>query len=87
VPLGAAASTTHLVEVDVHALELEVRGAVVDTGAVEAMLAGDGLPEGSTDLVTLLAVSYCLNGNSEMDLRIDRSGGEPIARGLVSWCA
>lgn len=44
---------TYFVEVDIHALELEVRGAVVDTGAVEAMLAGDGLPEGGTDLVTL----------------------------------
>jgi hypothetical protein len=44
---------THFVEVDVHALQLEVGSAVVDTRAVEAMLAGDGLPEGSTDLVTL----------------------------------
>jgi hypothetical protein len=44
----------YLVEVDAHALELELRGAVVDTVAVEAMLARDGLPEGSTNLVTLL---------------------------------
>ena len=44
---------TYFVEVDVHALELEVRRAVVDTGAVEAMLARDGLPEGGTNLVTL----------------------------------
>jgi hypothetical protein len=44
---------TYFVEVDVHALELEVRGAVVDTGAVEPMLARDGLPEGGTNLVTL----------------------------------
>ena len=51
----------YLVEVDVHALELEVRGAVVDTGAVEAMLAGDGLPEGGTDLVTLRLVSRRLD--------------------------
>lgn len=62
----------YLVEVDVHALELEIRGAIVaanasicnfavnmrkdfhiHTRAVEAMLAGDGLPEGSTNLVTL----------------------------------
>ena len=44
---------TYFVKVDVHALELKVRGAVVDTRAVEAMLAGDGLPEGGTNLVTL----------------------------------
>lgn len=44
---------TYLVEVDVHALELELGGAVVDTVAVEAMLARDGLPESSTDLVAL----------------------------------
>ena len=44
---------SYLVEVDVHALELEVRSAVVDTRAVEAMLAGNGLPEGGTNLVTL----------------------------------
>lgn len=44
---------TNLVEVDAHALELELGGAVVDTIAVEAVLARDGLPESSTDLVTL----------------------------------
>jgi hypothetical protein len=52
----------HLVEVDVHALELQVRGAVVDTGAVESMLAGDGLPEGSTDLVTLRGLVFVSMG-------------------------
>jgi hypothetical protein len=51
----------YLVEVDVHALKLEVRGAIVNTGAIEAVLARDGLPEGSTDLVTLVIVSYRLN--------------------------
>lgn len=40
--------TTHLVEVDVHALKLELGSAVVDTIGVETMLARDGLPvEGS----------------------------------------
>jgi len=54
VPLAARVSgAAYLVEVDVHALELQVRSAIVDTGAVEAVLAGDGLPEGGTDLVTL----------------------------------
>lgn len=43
----------HLVEVDVHALELELGGTIVDTIAVEAVLARDDLPESSTDLVTL----------------------------------
>ena len=36
---------TYLVEVDVHALELELGGAIVDTVAVEAVLARDGLPK------------------------------------------
>lgn len=44
---------THLVEVDAHALELELRSAIVDTIAVEAVLARNGLPESSTNLVTL----------------------------------
>jgi hypothetical protein len=55
-----------LVEVDVHALKLEVRGAIVNTGAIEAVLARDGLPEGSTDLVTALA---CL----EVNLLLEKS--------------
>lgn len=46
----------YLVEVDTHALELELRGTVVDTIAVEAVLARDGLPESSTNLVTLINV-------------------------------
>lgn len=46
-------SKTHLVEVDAHTLELELRGTVVNTIAVEAVLARDGLPESSTNLVTL----------------------------------
>ena len=46
----------YLVEVDIHALELEVGSAVVDTRAVEAVLARDGLPEGGTNLVTLLSI-------------------------------
>jgi len=72
---------THLVEVDVHALELEIRSAIVDTGAVEAVLAGDGLPEGGTNLVTLRAVSFFVSmGGRDVDLRIDRSEGAPIAR-------
>jgi hypothetical protein len=44
-----------LVEVNVHSLKLEIGGAIVDTGAIEAVLAGNRLPEGSTDLVTALA--------------------------------
>ena len=47
------AEWTHLVEVDAHALELQIRRAIVDTVAVEAMLARDGLPERSTNLVAL----------------------------------
>lgn len=46
-------AVTNLVEVNVHTLELELRGTVVDTIAVEAVLARDGLPESSTNLVTL----------------------------------
>jgi hypothetical protein len=38
------AHAAHLVEVDVHPLELEIRGSVVDTGAIETVLAGDVLP-------------------------------------------
>lgn len=68
---AASGRISYLVEVDVHALELEVGSTVVPVACqmlfphvvvsdvnvhsrgVEAMLAGDGLPEGSTDLVTL----------------------------------
>mgnify|MGYP004727903791 CR=1 FL=1 len=45
--------STYLVEVDAHTLELELGGTVIDTIAVEAVLARDGLPESSTDLVAL----------------------------------
>lgn len=44
-----------LVEVDVHTLQLEIGGAIVNTGAVKAVLARDGLPESGTYLVTTLA--------------------------------
>lgn len=54
-------TAAYLVEVDVHALELEVGGAIVDTRAVETVLARDGLPEGGTNLVTLLSVRLRLN--------------------------
>jgi hypothetical protein len=37
---------THLIKVDVHALQLKIRRAIVDTRAVKAMLAGDCLPCG-----------------------------------------
>ena len=47
---------TNLVEVDAHTLELELGGTVVNTIAVETVLAGDGLPESSTDLVTLINI-------------------------------
>ena len=59
--------SAYLVEVDVHALELKVGGAIVDTGAVEAMLAGDGLPESGTNLVTLKKVSYRRDENGRGD--------------------
>ena len=32
----------------------------VHASAVQAMLAGDGLPEGGTDLVTLHSCQYCI---------------------------
>jgi len=44
-----------LVEVDVDALQLEVRVAVVGAGGVNAVLFGDDLPELGTDLVAALA--------------------------------
>jgi hypothetical protein len=44
---------TNLVEVDAHALKLELGCAIVDTVAVETMLTTDGLPESTTNLVTL----------------------------------
>jgi hypothetical protein len=44
---------TNLVEVNAHALELKLGAAIVDTVAVETVLARDGLPESSTDLVAL----------------------------------
>jgi hypothetical protein len=40
------ACATDLVEVDVHALELQIGGTIVHTRAVEAMLARDVLPVG-----------------------------------------
>jgi hypothetical protein len=51
------------------------------------VLAGDGLPEGGTDLVTLSIVSCCPYVKVVVVyLRTDRSGGEPIAqRADVSW--
>ena len=48
---------TYFVEVDVHALELKVRGAVVDTRAVEAMLAGNSLPVSVVSLAPLYSVT------------------------------
>lgn len=44
----------HLLEVDIHAGLLDVRSTSVNAVAVDAMLARDGLPEGSTNLVTLI---------------------------------
>jgi hypothetical protein len=98
----------YLVEIDVHALELEVRRAVVPVmhqladflcnvslavnihaRAVEAMLAGDGLPEGSTDLVALCgcqlhALHLAFIGCGSLDVHTGQSGGEPIREKLVS---
>jgi hypothetical protein len=64
-----------LVEVDVHALELEIGSSIVDSGSIKAVLARDGLPEGSTDLVTALSglemndfthLEWCVGGSLEM---------------------
>lgn len=45
------------------------------------MLAGDGLPEGGTDLVTLSIVSCRQRAKVKgVYLRTDRSGGEPVMR-------
>lgn len=70
-------------EVDVHALQLELGRAVVDTIAVEAVLARDGLPESSTNLVTLskhceFPTPYMISIFESCYLRTDRSEGEPI---------
>ena len=46
-------STSYLVEVDTQTLELLVGGASVDTIGIETVLTRDGLPESSTNLVTL----------------------------------
>lgn len=73
---------TYLVEVDAHTLELELGGSVVDTIAVEAVLARDGLPESSTDLVTLQKREWpeddCETSRGREYLRTGRSGGEPV---------
>mmetsp|Transcript_23416 Transcript_23416/g.48171 ORF Transcript_23416/g.48171 Transcript_23416/m.48171 type:complete len:309 (+) Transcript_23416:590-1516(+) len=52
---GNVASAGSLVEVDVDALELEVRVAVVGASRVDAMLIGDDLPKLRSDLVSTLA--------------------------------
>jgi hypothetical protein len=44
-----------LVEVDVDALKLQVRVAMVGAGGVNAVLVGDDLPELGTNLVAALA--------------------------------
>jgi len=44
-----------LVEVDVHAFKLEIRGTIVNARTIETVFARDLLPEGGTDLVTTLA--------------------------------
>jgi hypothetical protein len=44
-----------LIEVDVDLVELEIRIAAVSTGAIDAVLLGDDLPELGTDLVTALS--------------------------------
>merc|ERR1719291_1452741 len=49
------AATGRLIVVDVDALELEVRVAVVRAGRVDAVLIGDDLPELGADLVAALA--------------------------------
>lgn len=46
---------------------------------VDAMLAGDGLPECGTDLVTLLHINNSPNScSSSLNIRIGRFGGVPV---------
>jgi hypothetical protein len=52
---GNISSSSGLVEVDVDALELEVRVSVVCASWVDSVLVGDNLPELGSDLVTALA--------------------------------
>ena len=52
---GHVAAARRLVVVDVDALELEVRVAVVRARGVDAVLVGDDLPELGADLVAALA--------------------------------
>jgi hypothetical protein len=52
---GHEPAARRLVVVDVDALELEVGGADVATGRVDAVLVADHLPELGTDLVSALA--------------------------------
>lgn len=57
-------------------------GVNVHTSTVKAVLAGDGLPEGGTDLVTLFLVVRRvleLNWSSVLvGIHIGRSGGGPV---------
>lgn len=95
--LKRTSGRTYLVEVDVHALKLKVRGTVVPNDCqtlsrlrvfpiyihsltVEAMLAGDGLPEGGTDLVTLsyVRIAFLIASIDHCGLHIGRSGGGPV---------
>jgi hypothetical protein len=49
------------------------------------VLARDGLPEGSTDLVTLFIVSHCRDASvGGCYLRTVRSGGEPVGSILLA---
>merc|ERR1719220_558615 len=48
-------ATRCLIEVDIDALQLQVRVSIVSAGGVDAMLIGDDLPELGPDLVAALA--------------------------------
>ena len=68
--LDTSVGVANLVEVDAHALELKLGSAIVDTVAVETVLAGDGLPESSTDLVTLFAEEKTRSANKSTILSL-----------------
>ena len=65
---GDVAAASSFVEVDVDALELEIRVALVGASRVDAMFVGDDLPELGSDLVATLAT---LNTNDFTHVWLD----------------
>jgi hypothetical protein len=68
------AAASRLVEVNVHALELEVRVTVEGAGGVDAVLIGDDFPELGADLVTALACLKVDNLAHSIYYRIRKGG-------------